>query len=248
MNTIREIERLNKLELENVVPPSASWHTDYRSTAYVHISGLAFTLTEGDILTIFSQFGEPTYLHLARDKDSGKSRGFAWLKYEDQRSTDLAVDNLGGATVMGRILKVDHTNYKRKEGEDEEEEARRELRAGEGVKGGEESDGEEVDGQRRELLREEVELIKLEREHDEDDPMKEYIVREKKEEISRALERVEKEARKHRHHHRKHHHHRRDSRDEGEERDRRRKRSRDGGGKTVESERRHHRRRRSRSP
>ncbi|MDI1492291.1 MAG: RNA-binding protein Cwf29 [Ramalina farinacea] len=147
MNTVREIERLNKRELENAVPPEASWHTDYRDTAYIHIGGLPFTLTEGDILTIFSQFGEPTYLHLARDKDSGKSRGFGWLKYEDQRSTDLAVDNLGGATLMGRVVRVDHARYKRKEGEDSEEERRRELQGG--VVGSEvEEEEEEEEGGR----------------------------------------------------------------------------------------------------
>ena len=63
-------------------------------------------MTEGDIIAIFSQFGEPVYVNLMRDKETGKSKGFAFLKYEDQRSTDLAVDNLGGATVLGRILKV----------------------------------------------------------------------------------------------------------------------------------------------
>lgn len=35
--------------------------------------------------------------------------------YEDQRSTVLAVDNLNGAKVVERILKVDHVlNYKHK--------------------------------------------------------------------------------------------------------------------------------------
>lgn len=49
-----------------------------------------------------------------RDKKTGKSRGFAFLAYEDQRSTDLAVDNLNGYTIDGRVIGVDHVNdYKR---------------------------------------------------------------------------------------------------------------------------------------
>ena len=102
-------------------PPSASWHTDYRDTAYIYIGGLSFDFTEGDIITIFSQFGEPVWLKLVRDKGTGKSKGFAFLKYEDQRSTDLAVDNLGGATVLDRILRVDHTRYKKRDDENDEE-------------------------------------------------------------------------------------------------------------------------------
>lgn len=53
-----------------------------------------------------------------RDKETGKSRGFAFLAYEDQRSTVLAVDNLSGAKVAGRVVRVDHVdNYKIKRAE-----------------------------------------------------------------------------------------------------------------------------------
>lgn len=50
---------------------------------------------------------------MPRDKGTGKSKGFAFLMYEDQRSTVLAVDNLNGAKVRNRTLKVDHVkDYK----------------------------------------------------------------------------------------------------------------------------------------
>ena len=119
MNSIRKIRELNEREIENGISTEASWHADYRDTAYIYIGGLPFDLSEGDIIAIFSQYGEPVHVHLIRDKDTGKSKGFAFLKYEDQRSTDLAVDNLSGATVMGRLLRVDHTRYKKKDDRDE---------------------------------------------------------------------------------------------------------------------------------
>ncbi|KAL8662041.1 MAG: hypothetical protein Q9168_008317 [Polycauliona sp. 1 TL-2023] len=188
MNGIREIQRLNKLELENGVAPEASWHRDHADSAYIYIGGLPFDLSEGDIITIFSQFGEPTFVKLVRDKETGKSKGFAFLKYEDQRSTDLAVDNLGGATVMGRILKVDHTKYKKRDDEEEEEEVQMQDRSGKGDAKNETEDEEE----RRPVLREEKELAVLLRDHDEDDPMKEYLVQEKKDEVARALAKLKK--------------------------------------------------------
>lgn len=46
------------------------------------------------------RFGEIVDVRLMRDKVTGKSRGFAFLAYEDQRSTILAVDNLNSAEVM----------------------------------------------------------------------------------------------------------------------------------------------------
>ncbi len=203
MNTIREIQNLNKRELEANVSIAGSWHRDFDDTAYIYIGGLPFDLSEGDIITIFSQYGEPTYVNLIRDKETGKSKGFAFLKYEDQRSTDLAVDNLGGASIMGRVLKVDHTRYKRKDGEEEEERER--GMNGVGTVDADEDNEREAE-ESRPLLKEEVELMKLEREHDEDDPMKEYLLQEKREEVTVALARLtsgeRKKEKRHKHHHR----------------------------------------------
>lgn len=286
MNSIRQIQALNQKELDSAVyasripylpapalilpltiflnrSPEASWHADYRDTAYIYIGGLPFDLSEGDILTIFSQFGEPVHLNLVRDKETGKSRGFAFLKYEDQRSTDLAVDNLGGATVMGRLLRVDHTRYKRREGEglednlaaveDGEEDKERDT-AGRSRKQKPES---ESDGEKqrkpRALLKEEQELDRIVEEHDDEDPMKEYLVKEKKEEVERALKKAKStkhretsEERRERHRHRRHHHHRhrRTDEDRSGSRDKRSPRRRS---RSRSKERRQHREKRDRS-
>jgi len=192
MNNIRAIEALNQRELDAGIPPSASWHTDWADTAYVYIGGLPYELSEGDIITIFSQYGEPVHVNLIRDKETGKSKGFAFLKYEDQRSTTLAVDNLGGSNILGRTIRVDHTRYKPKDGDGTEE-----L----GVASREDDDDDGARRKRRrdiarspipELLPEEIELRKLIAEHDDDDPMKDYLVREKKEQVQKALEKRDK--------------------------------------------------------
>ncbi|GIK00261.1 hypothetical protein Aspvir_004281 [Aspergillus viridinutans] len=249
MNAIRQTQALNKRELENAVPPEASWHADYRDTAYIYIGGLPFDLSEGDIITIFSQYGEPVHVDLIRDKETGKSRGFAFLKYEDQRSTDLAVDNLTGATVLGRMLRVDHARYKKRDNEEDEDNVAKLM--------GETTDrkarGEDTDDERRRkkrrpsesredevrsrpLLKEERELQELMMNHDDEDPMKEYLIEEKKEEVARALERLNKEKkhshrrdssreRSSRHHRHRHHRHRDEDRSRSQERRHRRDRS-----------------------
>lgn len=38
-------------------------------------------------------------INLVREEDTGKSRGFAFVKYEDARSCVLAVDNFAGSKV-----------------------------------------------------------------------------------------------------------------------------------------------------
>lgn len=69
------------------------------------------------------RYGEVMDVNLPRDKTTGKARGFGFLMYEDQRSTVLAVDNLNGAKVLDRTLRVDHVkDYKqpKAKGEDGE--------------------------------------------------------------------------------------------------------------------------------
>lgn len=214
-------------------------------------------------MTIFSQYGEPVHVNLVRDKDTGKSKGFAFLKYEDQRSTDLAVDNLGGATVMGRVLRVDHTRYKRKDGEEEEDNVATIMGAATGISRDEDTDaerrqrksrrndGSDVEEPPRPMLKEEIELAELMRDHDDEDPMKEYLIQEKKEEVARALENLKsrekksssrrKDSRERSHRHRHHHRYRRN-----DEAPRSRERSHRERDDTSRRER--HRRDRSDSP
>ncbi|KKY19611.1 putative u2 snrnp component ist3 [Diplodia seriata] len=236
MNKIRQVKELNKRELEAGITPEASWHADYRDTAFIYIGGLPYDVSEGDIVTIFSQYGEPVYVNLVRDKETGKSKGFAFLKYEDQRSCDLAVDNMSGAQVMGRVVSVDHTRYKKKEGEELRDntyglgEEEGEGEAGAVVKAPEtESESEE---ERRPVLKEERELAELLRNHDDDDPMKAYLIKEKKAEVEEAVKawqakngggskKKKDEKRKHRHHRS-----RRDRDDDDEERRHRKRRLR----------------------
>ncbi|TFK94253.1 hypothetical protein K466DRAFT_657929 [Polyporus arcularius HHB13444] len=121
MNVVREINKINEKELDLGI--KGSWHDDYKDSAYIFIGGLHRDLTEGDVITIFSQYGEVMDVNLPRDKETGKTKGFGFLMYEDQRSTILAVDNLNGAQVLDRTLRVDHVkNYKqpKTKGEDGE--------------------------------------------------------------------------------------------------------------------------------
>ncbi|KAJ4359011.1 RNA-binding protein Cwf29 [Ascochyta clinopodiicola] len=202
MNSVRAIQQLNKRELEAGISPEGSWHTDYRDTAFIYIGGLAFELSEGDIITIFSQYGEPVWVKLARDKETGKSRGFAWIKYEDQRSCDLAVDNLGGATIMDRVIRVDHARYKPRDDEDMRDNTMGDvdMDAGNDSDGGRhrrrKSEGDSDSEEDRPLLPEEIELGRLMEKLDVDDPMRDSMIKQQQEKVDEAVAKLKRKMRK----------------------------------------------------
>lgn len=119
MNRVKEIERINAKDLQLQLASDTvgnagrwdvnkSWHAQYKDSAYVYVGGLPSELSEGDVIVICSQFGEVIDVNMPRDRKTGKTKGFAFICYEDQRSTVLAVDNFNGAKVLGRTIRCDH--------------------------------------------------------------------------------------------------------------------------------------------
>mmetsp|Transcript_16357 Transcript_16357/g.26655 ORF Transcript_16357/g.26655 Transcript_16357/m.26655 type:complete len:219 (+) Transcript_16357:1152-1808(+) len=124
MNVTREISRINDAEQRlGLSSLDGSWHRDYKDTSWVFVGNLNHKLSEGDVLCVFSQFGEIEDINLPRDPDTGKSKGFAFLKYEDWNSTILAVDNFNGVELVGRTIRVDHSRYSRPKKSKKEEDA-----------------------------------------------------------------------------------------------------------------------------
>lgn len=137
------------------------------------------------------------------------------------------------------MIRVDHARYKFRDDEDPEEGKvdylamlRREGKAPETES--EESDEEHPEEQRRPKLREEGKLGGMERSQDEEDPMAQFLLEEKTQDLERARakeERREKKRKRRDHHRHDHRHHRPRVRGQhvdegGSDREQERKRSR----------------------
>lgn len=91
--------QLNAKELRNDMKENTSWHDPYKNSPHIYIGGIPFELNEGDILTVFAQYGKIKNINLVREKDTQKSKGFAFISYANPKSAILAVDNFDGITV-----------------------------------------------------------------------------------------------------------------------------------------------------
>ncbi|KAH0481071.1 MAG: hypothetical protein KVP17_000126 [Porospora cf. gigantea B] len=110
---IEAINSLNRRVLEDATPYEATWHYPYKDSAYVYVGGLHYDMTEGDVVIVFSQWGDVVDCNLRRDPISGASKGFGFVGYEDARSAAMAVDNFNGFPLLGRLIRVDHVkDYK----------------------------------------------------------------------------------------------------------------------------------------
>lgn len=122
MNKIKQINQINQKELaSNTTSYKSSWHYEYRDTNYIFISNIPHSIKPHDLVIIFSQYGIPTHLNLVKNHETGGHRGFAFLKYANFKSCILAIDNFNGIKIGDRMLHVDHSYYKLRRGEKEDD-------------------------------------------------------------------------------------------------------------------------------
>ncbi len=72
----------------------------------IYVGNLAFHTTEDVLKNEFAQFGGVTEVKLMLDRESGRSRGFAFVTMETQEAARNAIGGLNGAVVDGRPLRV----------------------------------------------------------------------------------------------------------------------------------------------
>jgi RNA-binding motif X-linked protein 2 len=109
----KEVAKLQNAELDrDIFDVGQSFHGEFQNCPWIIVRNLSCNLSEGDLATMFEQYGTLTALELMRDKDIGLSRGTAIMGYEDPRSAILAVDNFNAVTLLERQIAVDHVDFK----------------------------------------------------------------------------------------------------------------------------------------
>lgn len=71
----------------------------------IYVGNLAWSTTDSDLQSLFSQYGQVTSAHVIQDRETGRSRGFGFVEMEDDGASK-AIQALNGADFGGRNLKV----------------------------------------------------------------------------------------------------------------------------------------------
>ena len=62
--------------------------------------------SEDDLRTAFTQYGNVSSVAVVKDRDSGQSRGFAFVEIANGQEARTAIDRLNGYEINGRAMKV----------------------------------------------------------------------------------------------------------------------------------------------
>ena len=63
---IKNTQKISRQEIAAGVSESQSWHARFKHSAYIYAGGLPYNLTDGDLLAVFSQYGEVIDVNLVR--------------------------------------------------------------------------------------------------------------------------------------------------------------------------------------
>jgi len=72
----------------------------------IYIGNLSFNTTEERLKNIFSDFGEVESVNIIKDKETDKSKGFAFVEIEKTENALKAIEALNGKLFDGRKLRV----------------------------------------------------------------------------------------------------------------------------------------------
>jgi len=82
----------------------------------IYVGNLSFNASDDDVRSAFEQYGEVTSVNIIMDRETGRSRGFAFVEMSDGENAKEAIDNLNGAAISGRNVTVNEARPRENRG------------------------------------------------------------------------------------------------------------------------------------
>ena len=76
------------------------------------VGGVPYSATEEQLTEIFAAHGELKEVHLVTDKETGNSKGFAFVTYKSHKEGTAAIEALKGTQMDGRRLNIQESKPK----------------------------------------------------------------------------------------------------------------------------------------
>lgn len=84
------------------------------------IGNLPFTIEEEELKELFEEFGPLESVTVIKDRETNRSRGFGFVKYQEASDGENAIKSMDSKLVKNRCLKVNAAHNKNRESRKEE--------------------------------------------------------------------------------------------------------------------------------
>jgi RNA recognition motif-containing protein len=72
----------------------------------LYVGNLSYATTEDDLKILFSKAGTVTSVAVIKDRESGRSKGFAFVEMSSQAEAEKAINEFNGYTLGERDLRI----------------------------------------------------------------------------------------------------------------------------------------------
>jgi len=72
----------------------------------IYVGNLSYRMNDADLEGVFAEFGQVISCKIINDRETGRSKGFAFVEMDNADSGKSAIETLDGKEVEGRSLKV----------------------------------------------------------------------------------------------------------------------------------------------
>ncbi len=80
----------------------------------LYVGNLPFSTTDDDLQEMFGVHGAITSATVITDRETGRSRGFGFVEFEDEESAEAAQKALDGHDISGRSLRVNEAQERQR--------------------------------------------------------------------------------------------------------------------------------------
>lgn len=72
----------------------------------IYVGNLSYEASEDDVRSAFAAFGSVAGVHIVQDRETGRSRGFAFVEMPDANEAKAAIEGLNTKPIAGRNVTV----------------------------------------------------------------------------------------------------------------------------------------------
>jgi RNA recognition motif-containing protein len=72
----------------------------------IYVGNLSYGMSEDELRDAFGAFGEVSSVKILMDRETGRSRGFAFVEMPNNSEAEKAIAQLNGKDIGGRALRI----------------------------------------------------------------------------------------------------------------------------------------------